>query len=156
MRQLQEGFTLIELMITVVIISLLAAIALPAYQAYSVRAKLSEVVLAMSACRTSITEFYQSAVTAPGAGNWGCEAGVESKYLVGLVTSTDGKVTATVRNISSEVNGRFVTLTPLAGVDTPASASGNLGEGLFGWRCGYTADGTDVEVRFLPASCRSI
>src|SRR5688572_1886130 len=155
MKQVAQGFTLIELMIVVTIISLLAAIALPAYQDYSVRAKMSEVVLAMSACRTSITEIYQGGITAPGAGNWGCEAGVQSKYLVGLATSADGKVTATVRNISVEVNGRIVTLTPLSGVDIPATAGATLGKGLFGWRCGYAADGTNVDLRYLPASCRS-
>jgi type IV pilus assembly protein PilA len=55
MKRLQQGFTLIELMIVVAIIGILAAVALPAYQDYTVRAKMSEVILAMSACRTSIT-----------------------------------------------------------------------------------------------------
>lgn len=154
--RLVQGFTLIELMIAVAIIAVLAAAALPAYQGYSVRAKLSEVILAMSACRTSISEIYQGGGTAPGANNWGCEAGVDSKYVVGVATSADGKVTAQVRNISGDVDGRVLTLTPLAAVDTPATASGNLGTGLFGWRCGYTADGTNVALRYLPASCRSI
>src|SRR5689334_5827307 len=74
MKQLQQGFTLIELMIVVAIIGILAAVALPAYQDYTVRAKMSEVILAMSACRTSITEVYQSGPgSAPGNDGWGCE-----------------------------------------------------------------------------------
>src|SRR5688572_30469566 len=80
MKQLQKGFTLIELMIVVAIIGILAAVALPAYQDYTVRAKMSEVILALSACRTSITEVYQSGGSGPGANSWGCEGG-SSKYV---------------------------------------------------------------------------
>src|SRR5258708_19721189 len=73
MRTIQNGFTLIELMIVVAIIGILAAVALPAYQDYTVRAKMSEVILAASACRTSITEVYQTGGTPPAANDWGCE-----------------------------------------------------------------------------------
>ena len=89
MKTLQKGFTLIELMIVVAIIGILAAVALPAYQDYTVRAKMSEVILAMSACRTSITEVYQTGGTPPSANGWGCEAGVTSRYVKSI--STDAK-----------------------------------------------------------------
>ena len=75
-RQLQQGFTLIELMIVVAIIGILAAVALPAYQDYTIRAKISEVILAASQCRTS--RHGNGAVgvqpTLPLANAWGCEA----------------------------------------------------------------------------------
>src|SRR5512132_2085255 len=106
-------------MIVVAIIGILAAVALPAYQDYTVRAKMSEVILAMSACRTSVTELYQTGGTPPGANNWGCE-GVTSKYVASLATDGNGVITATITGINSNVNGKVVSLIPLVGT-TPAT-----------------------------------
>ena len=160
MRHIQKGFTLIELMIVVAIIGILAAVALPAYQDYTVRAKMSEVILAMSACRTAITEVYQSGGTGPGANNWGCgETGgggtpVSSKYVEAVTTDDNGKVTAKIRGISASVDGKYVTLIPMINNATAAKATpgGNMGEGLYGWLCGAT--GTDLDKKYLPGSCR--
>ncbi|HYR34327.1 MAG TPA: pilin, partial [Burkholderiales bacterium] len=126
---------------------------LPAYQDYTIRAKMSELILAMSACRTSITEVYQTGGTAPLANAWGCESGVASKYVSAISTNGNGVVTATVQSISPSVNTSVVTLAPLApggGLATSAT----MGIGLFGWRCGSSTDGTNVNAKYLPGSCR--
>jgi len=161
MRYLQKGFTLIELMIVVAIIGILAAVALPAYQDYTVRAKMSEVILVMSACRTTITEVYQTGGTPPGVNLWGCgevgsPAPVLTKYVAGLDTDANGVIKATIQGINTDVNGTFVTLTPLAtggGLATTAPG-GNMGSGLFGWVCGSTGTGTTIPSKYLPGSCR--
>jgi type IV pilus assembly protein PilA len=160
MRYLQKGFTLIELMIVVAIIGILAAVALPAYQDYTVRAKMSEVILAMSACRTTITEIYQTGGTPPLADQWGCgELGgggtpIVTKYVAGLSTDVDGKITATIQNINTDVNTKTVTLTPMASGTAPASTATNMGAGIFGWVCGSA--GTSMDKKYLPGSCRGI
>lgn len=157
MRYITRGFTLIELMIIVAIVGILAAVALPAYQDYTIRAKMSEVILAMAACRTAITEMYQSAGSSPGAGNWGCEVtdpAAGTKYVKTVLTDDSGKVTVTVRNISPLVDNSVVTLQPLSGSGIPATAA-DIGTALFGWRCGDSiTDLTTVSAKYLPSSCR--
>ena len=158
METMQKGFTLIELMIVVAIIGILAAVALPAYQDYTIRAKMSEVLLAMSSCRTSITEVYQSGpTTPPAADGWGCEiltASQQTKYVNQVHTDINGVVKATVQGIATVVNTSVVTLLPLSTSTVPAVMTGGASQTLYGWRCGASGDGTTVSPKYLPGSCR--
>jgi type IV pilus assembly protein PilA len=158
MSKMQKGFTLIELMIVVAIIGILAAIALPAYQDYTKRAKVSELILAASACRTTITEVYQSgsSATAPSAGSWGCEvaSGSGSKYVNSVATSNVGVVTVTAQNIDpNNIDGKFLTLIPYAdAAGTTQMGTSNFGQPVALWKCGST--GTTIPPKYLPGSCR--
>ena len=152
-RAIQKGFTLIELMIVVAIIGILAAVALPAYQDYTKRAKLTEVILAASSCRTSITEIYQSATTLPTAGSWGCEATTAASKYVALITTNAGGIVSVQASTSmndATINGMWISLVPYSNGASTGLVAGSL---ISEWRCGpSTASG--VPIKFLPGSCR--
>ena len=144
----QKGFTLIELMIVVAIIGILAAVALPAYSDFTKRAKVSEVILAASNCRTVVTEAMQTGFKTgelPLGNDWGCnENNVTSQYVTALTTNAAGVITVTAGAIGDGVDGNNVTLTPEGVVlaeNSPVTPSG--------WTCAGS-----ISSQFLPASCR--
>ncbi|WP_018877558.1 pilin [Thioalkalivibrio sp. ALE28] len=162
----QKGFTLIELMIVVAIIGILAAIALPAYQDYTIRAQMSEAIMAASTCRTSITEVSQTGLReAPEANGFGCEQGVAededvSQFVASVTTDEDGVISVLIQNIAGAVDGESIQMVPYQDSDaTQAMTAANYvrGENLApvrAWVCG-PADGGNLEEKYLPASCRN-
>ena len=138
MRAISKGFTLIELMIVVAIIGILAAVALPAYQDYTIRAKVSELLLAASSARTTLAEKFQtdpSNITGFGVG---ATITVVGKIVTGLVKNA-GTIVVT-GGATSASTGASVTVT--------MTASPNTSTGTMTWSC------VGAPGKYLPATCR--
>ena len=144
-RSMQKGFTLIELMIVVAIIGILAAVALPAYQDYTVRAKVSEVILAGSSGKTAVAEFAQV--------NAGMPTTASSP-----VTTQASKYVSSVAYTSTDVSVGTITVTTTASDSKIASKTLELvgtlnGTGQVVWVC-KTGTTNGIEAKYLPASCK--
>lgn len=139
----QQGFTLIELMIVVAIIGILAAIAIPAYQDYTIRAQVSEGLNLTGACKAAVTEYYQDQGTFPGDNaKAGLEAAanIKGKYTTQVEVTGLGLCTATYGNeANANINGAKLTMTP---TDNQGSVS---------WDCLGDAQ---LVPKWLPAACR--
>jgi len=162
MKRIQQGFTLIELMIVVAIIGILAAVALPAYQDYTVKAKVTEVVLAASACRTAISETVQTANVLPtGANGWGCESTTTtSKYVTSVTTTAAGVVTVVTQGLGPSAAAGSIQLMPCTAAaaatfaacqSTPLAPQINITS----WLCGPTAT-AGLPQKYLPGSCKTV
>jgi type IV pilus assembly protein PilA len=154
----QKGFTLIELMIVVAIIGILAAVALPAYQDYTVRAKVSEIVLAASSCRTSVSEVVHNASVADlGTELTGACSMSPTKFVTSGVADVNGKITVTGNGgtLTQIAGFNVLTLVPMISA-APLVGSTDGGKIIEGWRCGLLGDGTTIVAKYLPSSCRGV
>lgn len=147
--QMQKGFTLIELMITVAIVGILAAVALPAYQDYTIRAQVTEGISLASGAKAAVAEFHSNKGSFPADNTEAglTEAGATGKFVSG-VSIEDGVITATFssdapQSANANISGETIVLTPTA------EAAGNLS-----WSCGGSMVADADKTKYLPSSCR--
>jgi type IV pilus assembly protein PilA len=143
MQKVQQGFTLIELMIVVAIIGILAAVAIPAYQDYIARAQVSEALSLSGGPKTGIAEFWGNEGIYPANNAAAGVADTIAGNYVASVTSTNGLITATFRGagVSQSIQNRTLQISPL----TTA--------GSIQWTC-RTGGGNPIDAKYIPTSCR--
>ena len=165
MKKVQQGFTLIELMIVVAIIGILAAIAIPAYQDYTIRAQVSEGMNLAAAAKAAVAETYLNRGTAPAnrtvAGMTANAADTNGKY-VSSVAVTNGTITITYGvDANTSINGNSLGIQPyVTNDDSVVWLCGNASNANFvaGTAAmpgsGAAATATSVPNQYLPAACR--
>ena len=140
LQRTQQGFTLIELMIVVAIIGILAAIAIPAYQDYTCRSKISEAIVAAAPAKTAVSEYYISQGSLPSSANWTTD--IDSEYVQSVLWSSN-KIVVTIRG--SKV-GCGLTDGAQAVVLSPLTSTARVK-----WDC---QKGSGVAAKYLPADCQ--
>ncbi len=159
MQKRQQGLTLIELMIVIAIIGILGALALPAYQDYSIRARVSEMLLAAGGCKTAVNEAITSASEADVSASLpkACD-NQTSKYVNSINVDANGVITVVgnheaLRGLTS-ASASSISLTPIQAGSTAVNGRTDGGKPIVSWHCGPAAI-NGLPVKYLPASCKS-
>lgn len=159
MYKKQQGLTLIELMIVIAIIGILGALALPAYQDYSIRARVSEMLLAAGGCKTTVNEAISSSSDADVSATLPkvCES-QSSKYVTSVSADANGVITVVGNHEAlrgdTSASANSLSLTPMQTGNTAVNGSTDGGKTIANWRCG-PATNRGLPLKYLPASCKA-